>query len=376
MAVVHDPLNLTTAMNAYRFPFVIPISPRLSELDALLRVFLSTVASLTFVHIVVSRVPKNLPRLIATLPIVYLFFILPWLFSSIAFRITCVFFLSWLCNFRLLLFCFDSGPLLLHRRSLPHFVAFAALPIQIRLPETSKDRRQVEQHHHHQHSSSGTTLPRVALALSTIFLSLGALFTDYVQRRRALCLPALYTLLMSSSLDAFLAVGTIPARLWLGVEVEQQFDRPYLATSLANFWGHRWNLVVTATLRPAVYWPVRSACSRLVGSFPARLVAIVATFLVSALMHELVMYYLILEPPKWEWTGFFVLHGFLVAGEACVKRFAGAVPLPRALKVAVTLTMLYVTAMWLFYPPLIRIGLDSKAAAEVQSALKVLLGRA
>ncbi|XP_031490783.1 probable long-chain-alcohol O-fatty-acyltransferase 1 [Nymphaea colorata] len=371
-----NPLNLTAAMNASHFPFALPISPRLSELDALLRVFLSTVVSLAFVHTVVSRLPKKLPRLIATLPIVYLFFFLPWQLSSICFRTIAAFCLSWICNFKLLLFCFDSGPLLLHLHSLPHFVAFAALPVQVRLPESrpSKDQKCAEQHHH-QHSFSGMTVLRVALGLSVMFLSLWALSTDYAQRRQALAVPPLYTLLMFSVLYIYLAVGTIPVSLCLGVEIEPQFDRPYVSTSLGDFWGHRWNLIVTATLRPAVYWPVRSACLRLLGSLPARLVATLATFLVSGLMHEMLLYCLTVEPPTWEWTGFFVLHGFLLTGELCLKRAVGPVALPRALKVALTLSLLYATAVWLFYPPVIRIGLNSKAIAEMRFALDVLLSR-
>ncbi|XP_031489664.1 acyl-CoA--sterol O-acyltransferase 1-like [Nymphaea colorata] len=352
------------------------MSPRSSDLDALLRAFLSTVASLTFVHIVVSRLPKNLPRLIATLPIFYLFFLLPWLFSSIAHRTICAFFLSWICNLRLLLFCFDSGPLLLHRHSLRHFVAFAALPIQIRQPHSrpSEDQQHVQQDRHHQHSW-GTTLLRVALAQSITFLSLAALSTDYAQRRPELAFPPLYTLLMFSVLDVHVAAWTVLARLFLDVELEPQFDRPYRSTSLGGFWGHRWNLIVAATLKPAVYRPVRSACSRLMGSMPARLVAILATFLVSGLMHELMLYYLSMEYPTWEWTGFFVLHGFLIAGELCLKWALGPVALPRALQVALTLTLLYASAVWLFYPPVIRIGVGSKASAEVQSTFGGLLSR-
>ncbi|CAN6472202.1 unnamed protein product [Victoria cruziana] len=355
------------------------MGPRSSDLDALFRVFLSTVASLAFVHIFVSRLPKNLPRLIATLPIVYLFFLLPWLFSSLAHRTICAFFLSWICNFRLLLFCFDTGPLLLHHHSLPHFVAFAALPVQTRLPEgrPSKDQQQVGQDRHHQVSSTRTVLLRAALSQSITFLSIGALSTGYVQQRGSLAVPALYTLLMFSALDAQLAIGTIVARLCLGVELEPQFDRPYLSTSLGDFWGRRWNLIVPATLKPTVYIPVRSLCSRLmIGSTPARLVATLATFSVSGLMHELVLHYLTMEPPTWEWTGFFVLHGFLAAGELCLKRAVGPVAMARALKVALTLALLYATAVWLFYPPVIRIGLDLKAAAEVRSNLDALLGRA
>ncbi|SPT15871.1 unnamed protein product [Triticum aestivum] len=50
----------------------------------------------------------------------------------------------------------------------------------------------------------------------------------------------------------------------LGMETEPQLDRPYLASSLRDFWGRRWNLMVSAILRPSVYDPVRGRRAGLV----------------------------------------------------------------------------------------------------------------
>ncbi|GJN12985.1 hypothetical protein PR202_ga31316 [Eleusine coracana subsp. coracana] len=40
------------------------------------------------------------------------------------------------------------------------------------------------------------------------------------------------------------------------MDLELQFDRPYTVSSLRDFWGGRWNLMVSAVLRPSVYHPV------------------------------------------------------------------------------------------------------------------------
>lgn len=45
-----------------------------------------------------------------------------------------------------------------------------------------------------------------------------------------------------------------------------------------------------------------------------------ATFIVSGLMHELMLYYLVRVKPSWEITWFFLLHGVCLSIEICVKK--------------------------------------------------------
>lgn len=40
------------------------------------------------------------------------------------------------------------------------------------------------------------------------------------------------------------------------------FDEPYLATSLQDFWGRRWNLMVSSIFRSAIYAPTRDVFKR------------------------------------------------------------------------------------------------------------------
>ncbi len=66
----------------------------------------------------------------------------------------------------------------------------------------------------------------------------------------------------------------------MGFAVEKLWDCPVAATSLGDFWGRRWNRIVSGLFREVVFAPV----ARLAG---AR-VALLAVFLYSGLYHEMV----------------------------------------------------------------------------------------
>src|SRR5262249_54561721 len=64
----------------------------------------------------------------------------------------------------------------------------------------------------------------------------------------------------------------------MGFAVEKVMDCPIAATSLGDFWGRRWNRIVSGMLREVVFFPMaRWAGSR---------VALFAVFLYSGLYHE------------------------------------------------------------------------------------------
>ncbi|GJZ23792.1 long-chain-alcohol O-fatty-acyltransferase-like protein [Tanacetum coccineum] len=153
--------------------------------------------------------------------------------------------------------------------------------------------------------------------------------------------------------------------LKLGFEIEPQFNEPYLATSLQDFWGRRWNLMVSRILRPTVYDPVREITSPLIGKQYSQLPAIFLTFLVSGLMHELIYVYLTRVWPTWEVTWFFVLHGVCTAVEVAVKKAVnGRFRLHRAVSGLFTVVFVAVTGVWLFLPQILRNGVDVKAIDE------------
>jgi hypothetical protein len=44
------------------------------------------------------------------------------------------------------------------------------------------------------------------------------------------------------------------------LDVVPPFDKPWLSTSLADFWGRRWNNTVSLTLRSLIYDPIVEGC--------------------------------------------------------------------------------------------------------------------
>ncbi|KAJ9521157.1 hypothetical protein QJQ45_022861 [Haematococcus lacustris] len=178
--------------------------------------------------------------------------------------------------------------------------------------------------------------------------------------------------LLGGMADMAAAVAT-----WaLGLTIIPSFDRPWQSTSLADFWGRRWNTATSAVLRALVYDPIMedpssqshgscnpSMASADAGSKPRtaadvaarskrwrRVVGTLATFLVSGLMHEWMLY---MEMPRFwgPWTGkitvFFALQGPLLLAESQLPRAlqqAGLPPLPSLLACALTGTLLMATA--------------------------------
>ncbi len=89
----------------------------------------------------------------------------------------------------------------------------------------------------------------------------------------------------------------------LGYPVERICPEPWLARSLSEFWGERWNMAFHVFARDQIYRPL----SRRLG----RTAAIAAVFLFSGIVHDLVISF----PAGGGWglpTLYFVIHGALV----------------------------------------------------------------
>ncbi|XWS11281.1 hypothetical protein CRYUN_Cryun38cG0070700 [Craigia yunnanensis] len=172
-------------------------------------------------------------------------------------------------------------------------------------------------------------------------------------------------------LEIALALWATPARVLLGFELEPHFNEPYLATSLQDFWGSRWNLMVTRILHPAVYKPIRRISTRIMGPKWASLPAVLGAFAVSGLMHELIFYYFTRVYPTWEVIWFFILHGICVAIEVAMKKL---IPTDRwrlypAISVPMTVGFVVVTSFWLFFAQIVRHGIDEKLVKECLMSL-------
>ncbi|XP_047066064.1 probable long-chain-alcohol O-fatty-acyltransferase 5 [Lolium rigidum] len=322
-----------------------------SELGSLLKVSAAVWAAMSYVRVASAFIRPGAARLGALLPVVALFYAIPFAFSTTTFRGISAFFLCWLGTFKLLLLAAGRGPLDPFL-SLPHFVFSASLPVKFQQPaSSSKAKKQDPTSAHSRYGLgkvliSGTVIPFIVYAFQ---------FKHAMNQWQLLLM---YTVCICLSLELVLASVRTLIHGVLGMEMEPQVDRPYLASSLGDFWGRRWNLMVPAILRPSVYGPVRARFGVAAG--------VLVSFLVSGLMHEVIFYYMMWQPPSGDVTAFFVLHGACTAAEGWWARHAGWWRPPRVVAVPLTLAFVGGTGFWMFFPVMIRGGLDELVLHEWQ----------
>jgi len=208
----------------------------------------------------------------------------------------------------------------------------------------------------------------------------------------------------------------------LGIEIEPAFNKPFLSDSLTDFWGRRWNLLVSNLMRVAVYEPVLCFCGlwgreTSSGKFPVhkaeaeelngaykpieasresmkssahlnspgfdsqklsrlplwpRSLALFLCLVVSGLMHELIFFYMTLSPPTWDATAFFTLQGIMSVFEIFIRR-KFRIKVIKLVSVPITLCVMFFSALWLFYPSVCRGGTDFKAISEFQGFFRNFL---
>lgn len=152
----------------------------------------------------------------------------------------------------------------------------------------------------------------------------------------------------------------------LGMELEPPSDEPYMATSLQDFWGKRWNRMMSDALGHTIYEPMRSFWAKYLGRDWAPAPGLLATFVASGLMHELVFYHVTRVKPTWEVTWFFVLHGMCVVLEVVMKRVMGRrLRLHWALSGPLTVGFVILTGCWLFFPQVMRSDVDVGVMEDV-----------
>ncbi|KAK6132988.1 hypothetical protein DH2020_033279 [Rehmannia glutinosa] len=327
------------------------------EIQIFTEIWLTAIVTLIFCHQIAARIPSGAARLLSLLPIIYLFTTLPLRLSSFHLAAPTIFYLVWLGNFKLLLFSFNQGPLSTSPPlSLLHFISIALLPIKTKQTPISPKPPSSDKKAFH---------PIIIFLLKFCLIAVIISLEKYREFIHPYLILALYCCHAYLGAELVLAVTAVPVRAVLGLELEPQFDEPYLATSLQDFWGRRWNLMVTSILRPTVYDPVRRVSTRILGRRWALPAAVMATFVVSGLMHEVFYYYVTRVAPTWEVTWFFVLHGFCVAVEVGVKKaWCGCWGLRPAVSRPLTVGFVAVTGGWLYFPQGIRSGLDVKAINE------------
>ncbi|KAL1307403.1 probable long-chain-alcohol O-fatty-acyltransferase 5 [Arachis hypogaea] len=344
------------------------------EIKSLMKVWFSIIASLCYCYFISSNIPKGKLRLLSLTPVLCLFTFLPLQLSYVLPTGITAFLITWLTSFKLILFTFDLGPLSSNPpKSLPFFLSFACLPLR---GITQNQNQPYPSNQTHQNHSKDNVrkeklhfiiFPIKALLFGVLLMGLN----DHKQKLNHTVIVGLYCILVYLLVDIVVGLCNIVANAALGIELELPSNEPYLSTSLQEFWGRRWNLIVTNLLRHTIYIPVRTALSRTVlGPQWASVPGVMASFVVSGIMHELLFYYVTRAAPTWEVTCFFVLHGGCVVVEFCVMKWLGVGHkgmLHWAISGPVTVVFVVATAVWLFFPPLLRDGADERALEEFRN---------
>ncbi|THG07869.1 hypothetical protein TEA_007767 [Camellia sinensis var. sinensis] len=238
------------------------------EIKSFIKVWIASIASICYCYFIAKHIPRGITRLLFLIPILSLFILLPFNLHSLHLGGPTTFYLVWLANFKLLLFSFDMGPLP-DSKSLLNFISNALLPIQIKhdpFPKSPPNPKTNPNPPPHLSSNRARKVQRSALlAIKVLLLAMVIRLYDYRQHLHPNVILVLYCCHVYLAAELILAMSAFLARAILGLELEPQFNEPYLATSLQDFWGRRWNLMVTSILRPTVYVPIRSISTRILG---------------------------------------------------------------------------------------------------------------
>ncbi|KAG6592068.1 Acyl-CoA--sterol O-acyltransferase 1, partial [Cucurbita argyrosperma subsp. sororia] len=337
------------------------------ELKSFIKVLISIMASLLYSYFIASKIPKGKFRFFSLLPIFSLFAVLPLSLSTVFLTGTVTFFITWLTTYKLLLFSFNLGPLVSDPPlKFPLFASIACLPIKIKPKKTDPDHKNLKK-------IPNPKLPLNLPAKIVIFAGFIAA-GDHIDRLRPNAKICVYSVLLYFFVDILLGVPSVFFQLMFGgVELEPGSNEPYLMTSLQDFWGRRWNLLVSNSLRYSVYKPVQEAVEGLIGPTWAAGVAVMAVFVVSGVMHEQMVYYLTREFPTWETTWFLVVQGVCVVVESGLKAAVGRRWRPPSVVAGLlTLAVLMVTAAWLFFPPFLKAGTFESLLRELKMVGKFL----
>ncbi|XP_057249810.1 long-chain-alcohol O-fatty-acyltransferase-like [Beta vulgaris subsp. vulgaris] len=338
---------------------------------------IAILTSLCYSYFLASKIPKGMLRFISLLPIFSLLTLLPLSLSRPIPNILLGSFITWLTNFKLLLYSFNLGPLSTNnnnnnhpQKSLLRFLFLASFPIKIKEKKQVKTSKDQNLHNNNQKgsfvNSHKKVLPLNFWSKCVLFVIMDVTYRNTKNMMVLCCLMYLFNDIAFGVCDRL--VGAT-----LGLELESPSDEPYLSSSLQNFWGNRWNRMISDILRHTVYKPVKSMVVYFVGHTWAPMPGVLAAFVVSGLMHELVYYYVTRVSPTWEVTLFFVLHGVCVILEMVVKKGLGQKwRLHWAISGPLTIGFVMVTSHWLFFPQLLRNQVDVRAAEDIMGVAKYL----
>ncbi|GMH44143.1 hypothetical protein BSKO_12077 [Bryopsis sp. KO-2023] len=319
-------------------------------------------------RLVVGRLKLGLPRLLGVVPIFLLTWMAPGLFDArrkeevLLYDYTVMVYL-WLVNFKTFALAFDRGSLAKNfdTSGTVVFAALVLLPVNVSGSEGKSSM-----------GSKDLLLRALLKGFLTVGFAYASLNFWFFPFLRDICLTWLLYSTITMIMDAFAWILV----MIYDTHLMSHFDRPWLSTSLSEFWSHRWNLVVGKLLKDVIYAPI---CQGSLYSLDApkdkkrmpsplrQVLAVEATFLASGMIHGVLIGYLT-GSFGWKNMSFFVLHGILVLSERVFKDTIGkrknvkAVMnnLPTPVCAACILGILHVTSHYLFWPEVL--GLSKQVA--------------
>ncbi|KAK3161432.1 hypothetical protein QOZ80_1BG0077020 [Eleusine coracana subsp. coracana] len=335
-----------------------------SELRALAWATLLTPPLAAYARLASRRFRPGFPRFAALFPTFPFLVYLPFMFNSLHLRLLTSFFHTWLAVNKLVLLALDKGPLHPSLPLLP-FVLCAGLPIKVRRP---LDQSKKQHDPAAANPSSSPPPPPVAdffrpCARSALLLGCIAAAYPYTGWLPLYALHYIYCAQIFLTLDLVLSSAALVSAALLGASLEPQFSAPLAADSLAGFWGRQWNLMAVDVLRASAYEPVRARCGRDAG--------VLAAFLMSGLLHELLYFYMTLRRPTGEMLRFFVFHGVFQIAERRARE-AGLWRPPRVVAYLLVSGFMLVTISEMFFGPFVRAGTEARLQEEASAMLDLV----
>ncbi|KAK9150071.1 hypothetical protein Syun_008380 [Stephania yunnanensis] len=263
------------------------------------------------------------------------------------------------------------------------FICIAYLPIKINHMENQEDPSKIQSENkeniaNQEQPSRKALHPVLNLIQKIIFQALLWIIYQVKQHMHPKIMLAYYCAYAYVTGELIMAMASALAWALLGLEPEPHFNKPYMATSLQDFWGKRWNLDMPNALRSVVYKPLKKRVSSRTafGAMLPTVVAVMGTFVVSGLAHETVPYYFARMRPSWEITGFFLLQGLGVAVEIAVKKVLLMKRITwrmnRLVSGVLVLGFVMVSAVCLFFPPILRCNVVARLEREVGAVVEFL----
>ncbi|CAI9787851.1 unnamed protein product [Fraxinus pennsylvanica] len=345
------------------------------EIKNFIMVWSSVILSVCYCYAIAKLTAKGTTRLCMFMPAICLFFVLPMNLNSVNLGCATAFFVTWLTNSKLLLLAFGTGPLSNPSLSLSHFVVISCLPVVIQHQpttlkssindENSENSRVNGEHMNpnmHRKNSVKSLLHYGKKVLFLIFLLILNLYRHKFHRDLTAFMVCLFTVV---GLEVILGVAAVIGQFLLRTEVEPPFNDPYFASSLKDFWGRRWNRVSSNTLRLVVFHPILKKSSMIIGPNLAVTLALLGTFVVSALMHEIIFYYIGRVTPRWGTTSFFLMQGLcLIVENNLREKISVKWRVPRLITGPLVFGFVVYTFMRLVLPELLEYNVDERAIAE------------